>query len=101
MGSRLELQEHLELLIGSDQVYFQPPPNVQMQYPAIVYELSDMVSVFASNRPYRTTNQYEITVIDKNPDSLLPAKIKALPMSRFVRAFKTSGLNHTIFDLYF
>ena len=38
MRTRLDLQKLLEKTLGSRNVYFQPPPNVQMEYPAIVYK---------------------------------------------------------------
>ena len=41
MAPRLDLQKLLVELLGSDNVYFQPPPSVQMNYPAIVYKLDD------------------------------------------------------------
>ena len=37
MGTRLELQSKLEEILGSRQVYYQPPETVKMEYPAIVY----------------------------------------------------------------
>ena len=37
MARRLELQNLLANLLGTNNVYFQPPPTVQMEYPAIVY----------------------------------------------------------------
>ena len=37
MASRLELQTKFENILGSRNVYFQPPASVQMRYPAIVY----------------------------------------------------------------
>ena len=38
MADRKALQADLEQLIGSRNVYYQPPENVKMNYPAIVYE---------------------------------------------------------------
>jgi hypothetical protein len=35
MGHRLQLQTLLEET--AEHVYFQPPPNIQMQYPCIIY----------------------------------------------------------------
>ncbi len=45
--------------------------------------------------------RYQITVIDRDPDSLFPDKIAEMPRSTFVRHFTTQGLNHDVYDVYF
>lgn len=101
MASRLELQTLLEELLGSEQVYFQPPSNIQMQYPCIVYARNDSQTEFADNRPYAHAKQYQVTVIDRDPDSELPDKVEALPYCAFDRYFAAENLNHYVFTLYF
>ena len=39
MRDRLDLHECLCKILNSNNVYFQPPENVRMNYPAIVYSL--------------------------------------------------------------
>lgn len=100
MGKRQDLQDLLKTL-GMTNVYFQPPENLKMVYPCIVYNRSGIESEHAGNKPYRSTSQYLVTVIDKNPDSEIPDRVAALPMSTFVRHFSRDNLNHYIFSLYF
>lgn len=101
MGLRLQLQDLLEGILGTEFVYFQPPANVQMQYPCVVYNRDKAVTRFADNNPYRYTKLYEVTVIDRNPDSLIPDKVAALPMCIHNRFFVADNLNHDVFNLYF
>jgi len=101
MARRLDLQTLLETLLGSENVYFQPPTNLQMAYPAIVYKRDDIQPAFADNNPYRLTTRYMVTVIDRNPDSEIPLKVASLPQSNFNRAFAADNLNHDVFVLYF
>ena len=101
LSRRLELQTLLEGLLGTSNVHFQPPPNIQMKYPAIVYELDDIHTDFADNRPYYSEKRYQVTVIDRDPDSGIPNKIAMLPKNSFNRFFVANGLNHTVFTLYF
>lgn len=101
MGRRIELQALLETLLGSQNVYFQPPPSVMMKYPAIVYNLDAIDTEFADNSPYNRTKRYQVTVMDRNPDSAIPDKIGALPMCLFSRHFVVDNLNHDVFTLYF
>lgn len=101
MGKRLELQSLLEGILGSRNVYFQPPENIKIAYPCIIYKRDYAVTNFADNKPYNLTKRYSVTIIDKNPDSEIPDKIAALPMSTFVRHFTADNLNHDIYNLYF
>lgn len=99
--SRLDLQELLETLLGSSNVYFQPPNNVSMQYPCIVYRRDFVDSKFADNIPYRHSKRYQVTVIDKDPDSPIPSRIAALPLTSFDRFFTAENLNHDVYNVYF
>ena len=101
MGSRLNLQVLLETLLGSSNVYFQPPANFTMQYPCIVYSRSLIDVKHANDKPYFLKKRYSVTVIDKNPDSVIPDKIAALSLCSFERNFKSDNLNHDVFNLYY
>ena len=52
MANRLDLQALLEDLLGSRNVYYQPPESKKMNYPAIVYTLEDIESTFADDGLY-------------------------------------------------
>ena len=99
--ARYALQTLLESLIAGVHVYFQPPPNLQMVYPAIVYNRDYLASEFADNIPYSTTFRWQVTVIDTDPDSPLHAKLVEMPMMKYVRHYTSDNLNHDIYDVYF
>lgn len=101
MASRLDLQALLENLLGSTEVYFQPPASVFMSYPAIVYSRYDIVNTHADNRVYAQHTAYQVTVIDENPDSEIVKKVAMLPMCSFDRHYTADNLNHDVFTLYF
>lgn len=101
MDRRFELHEILCGILGSRNVYFQPPASVTMKYPAIVYGLDDISSVYADDGVYLAHRRYSITVIDKDPDSLIVEKVGSLPSSRFNRHYEDDNLNHDVFTLYF
>lgn len=101
MGQRQQLQTLLEELQGDEHVYFQPPANVQMEYPCIVYQRDDLDKKYADNNSYGLRQRYQVTVIDRNPDSPVIAKIAALPMCSFNRFFVADNLNHDVYSLYF
>ena len=101
MAPRLNLQTLLEAVLESDNVYFQPPSNVQMQYPCIVYAHDNAKTEFAGNSSYSRAKRYQVTVIDRNPDSLIPDDVAQLPLSTLNRVFTADNLHHYVFNLYF
>mgnify|MGYP001400307847 CR=1 FL=1 len=101
MADRTELQELLESILGSNAVYFQPPPTIQLVYPCIIYKRSNINTKFANNYPYKLAKEYTITVIDKDPDSIIPDKIAALQTCVFDRYYTADNLNHNVFTIYF
>ena len=101
MNKRIELQNLLEEILGSENVYFQPPATLQMKYDCIRYERSKIQSTFADNNPYKFYDRYQLILIYKNPDSELPKKIAKLPMCSHERHYTADNLHHDIFNLYF
>jgi hypothetical protein len=98
MAQRLELQTLLESL--ADNVYFQPPNNAEIKYPCIIYSRDAAKSEHADNTPHIFTWRYEVTIIDRDPDSVIPDLVAALPMCIFNRHFTADNLNHDVFNLY-
>lgn len=101
MGTRLDLQTLLESIPGVTEVYFQPPASISMTYPCIVYVWSDISPDYANNKPYRLSNEYTLTIMDRNPDSVIVSEVASLQSSRFIRSYKADGLNHYVFRLIF
>lgn len=101
MGQRSSLQTLLVSILGTSNVYFQPPPSVQMSYPCIVYHRDSEDAIFADNAPYRRMKRYLVTVIDRDPDSLIPDKVGALPLCVFDRFYTADNLNHDVYKLFF
>jgi len=101
MAQRLELQAILTEILETDQVYFQPPPTVQMEYPCIVYRRDYELTRFADDRPYSRKKRYQVTVIDRQPDSDIPDKIAELPLCVYDRFYTAENLNHDVFKLFF
>lgn len=99
MGSRGDLQDILETL--TEVVYFQPPESAKMTYPCIVYSRSSGKTTYAGDAPYAHELQYQVTVIDKDPDSAIPQSVAMLPKCTFVRHFTASNLHHDVFVLYY
>ena len=99
---RLQLQSKLEEVIGSRNVYFQPPETMRLEYPCIVYFKNALPVNYANNKIYKKKQAYTLTYVDKNPDSEMPNTIlRAFSFIRTDSYYRSEGLNHTKFTLYF
>lgn len=99
---RLDLHEILVNILGSRQVYFQPPANVALKYPCIIYGRERADSKFANNSLYLFKQGYQVTLIGLDPDSSdVFTQILRLPLTTFDRSFAADNLNHDVFNLFF
>ena len=98
---RIELQSKLEKLLGSRNVYYQPPETVRMEYPAIVYSKKDIESRYANDAKYSKLNCYEIILIDRLPDNSVIEELLDIPYLTFDRHYNSDNLNHDVFTLYY
>ena len=108
MSKRLELHDIFVGILGTEgqvetRVYFQPPTGFLMKYPCIVYHRGeiDTRTAYANNKLYRDMKAYTVTVIDPDPDSLIPDKVQKLRYSHFTRSFTNQNLNHDVFTIYY
>jgi len=99
MAQRLQLHEILKSF--TDNVYFQPPENVTLKYPCIVYQRDYADTKFADDIPYNFTLRYVVTVIDRDPDSDIPGKVASMPMCLYNRFFTADNLNHDVYRVFF
>ena len=105
-GTRLELQAVLQEVIGRrpdglPNVYFQPPSTVRMNYPCIIYRRDQPKEVFANDEVYLGMTRYMVTVVDSNPDSVIPSKLSKLRYCSFSNHYAAENLNHDVYKLYF
>lgn len=101
MATRLELQAKLVELLGSENVYYQPPESLRMNYPAIKYSLNDVDQRHADDMTYFRQKEYQLIVIDRVPDNPVIDELLALPYCSFDRTYKSDNLHHTVLSLYF
>ena len=99
MASRLQLQKKLEELLGSRNVYYQPPES--MSYPAIKYSKNYIKSTKANDATYSKMTQYTLIVIDRKPDNPVIDKLLQLPYCSYDRNYKSDNLEHDVLTLYF
>ena len=101
MDRRLELQTILENILGSRNVYFQPPSNTKLSYPCIIYNRSNIESRYANNAKYNTRVRYSLMLIGRSPESELVEELLKLPYCSYDRFYTADTLNHDMFTLYY
>lgn len=101
MSNRTKLHNLLVEILESDNVYFQPPETVKLNYPAIIYGLDDIHSTYANGGVYTLNKRYMITLVDKDPDSDFVEKISRIPTCRLSRIYKADNLNHFTFSIIY
>lgn len=98
---RLLLHETLCTILGSRNVYFQPPSSVLMKYPAIRYTIDGERDRHADDFKYQHFDKYSITYIDLDPESDVPGALSKLQFCTLDRTYTADGLNHYIFTLFY
>lgn len=100
MDRRIEL--HNKLLTFLPNVYFQPPSNITMTYPCIVYSKSSKMRRFGNDDIYLSSQEYQLMVIENNPDSKVADELEKDLSSCVISQYYTmDNLNHTTLNLYY
>lgn len=86
---------------GKNHCYFSPPSKHKMNYPCIVYNHTNDQDLYADNSHYLGWKRYTVTVIDRDPDSKIPTRLKELPYCTSDRNFSVDGLNHFVYELFY
>lgn len=87
---------------GQDHCYFEPPANKEMLYPCIVYRYVNDDVFYADNIPYKKSKRYIVTIIDENPDSKIPDRLRdMIPYCSSDRNFAVDGLSHFVYTLFY
>lgn len=102
MATRLDLQHQFEEILGSKNVYFQPPESIKLKYPCIIYSLADIYTRNANDQHYSLQKSYNVTVISRDPDNTIAVDLlRNYPRTRFDRRYVSDNLYHDILTLYY
>ena len=102
MDRRLMLHEELCDVLGSRNVYFQPPESIKLKYPCIMYEKRVGAIRNADNKRYNYIELYDVTVIDRDPDSTIEDDlVEHFQYCRPDRHYVADNLNHVTLSLYY
>ena len=101
MDRRLELHQILVNILESNNVYFQPPATIHLNYTCIIYQRAKIAQKYANNITYNDIVRYDIILITRDPDTELVDKLLELPYCSYDRYYAADGLNHDTFTIYY
>lgn len=95
-----DLLHLLRQAVQHNRVYFQPPENLKIEYPAVVFHLSKIEVDRASDAPYKGAKEYSVTLITKDPEPDAIDEILKIPYSSLDTTYISDGMNHFVFTIY-
>lgn len=108
---RIQFHNELESLLsgylavlddGSSAIYFQPPENVKLKYPCLLYSREPDYFRHADDSPYFIKPHYEVTIISRDPDNnLADILVEHFKYCRFNRRIMADNLIHDMLGLYY
>lgn len=100
MANRYDLDDLLMQIHKGGYVYYNPPTNIRMNYPAIRYNLSSISSQYANDRKYSNKKRYDLVVICEESDPEVVDALLELEYCSFNTHYKSDNLNHYSLTLY-
>lgn len=96
---RLELQALFEQF--TPNVYYQPPRNITLKYPCIIYQRQPTMGTHANNLMYMASLPYQITVIDRDPESIIADRLlSSFRYCNETARFTNDNLYHVVLTMY-
>ena len=98
---RLALHKKLVDILGSNNVYYQEPPNTGMKYPCILYSFNSIIVDKADKKPYILTGNWTITHMFKkiSDDTIKYDMLNEFLGISFDRRIKTGGVYNDYYTL--
>ena len=98
---RLALHKKLVDILGSNNVYYQEPPNTGMKYPCILFSFNSIAVDKADNKPYILTGNWTITHMFKkiSDDTIKYDMLNEFLGISFDRRIKTGGVYNDYYTL--
>lgn len=100
MDRRLDLHNILTSIEGLNGVHYQPPSNVRLVYPCIVYSLAGREIRYADNGKYVAMSRFTVSLITRDPDDPKRQSLEDIRHSSFDRAYTADNLHHFVYTIY-
>ena len=99
--NRAKLHHILEGILGSKNVYYDPPESFKLKYPCIVYYMEGFYDISADNQTYRRMRRYNMTYITTDSEDSVADQLADLRYCTFNRSFSVSDLFHFAYTIFY
>ena len=100
-----EIRDYFSSIEGLRKVYLQPPSSEKLIYPCLIITQDVPSALYSDDTPYLVWPTYELTLIDPDMESSIPAEIVRKSIGnyyiRFGRYFVADNLCHWSYTLVF
>lgn len=100
MRTYRDLLHLLKKAVDHNRVYFQPPENLKIGYPAVIFHLSKIKLDHADDVPYKGAREYSVTLITNEPEPEVLDEILKIPYTTLDTTYTADGMNHFVFTTY-
>lgn len=100
MRTYRDLLDLLKKAVDHNRVYFQPPENLKIGYPAVIFHLSKIKLDHADDVPYKGAREYSVTLISKEPEPEALDELLKIPYTTLDTTYTADGMNHFVFTTY-
>lgn len=105
MERRLKLDRMLKdklLVFKNLHFYYQPPENLKMVYPAVIYSFDGIDDRHANNNVYKRKLRYSLIYVSEDPDDRVINAIDSMEYCRMERSpYVADNLYHYPFTIYY
>lgn len=99
--NRSALHEKLCTILGSRNVYHDPPSSAYLNYPCIIYKRNPESPRMADNIRYAVWYPWDVQIISKDPDfELFDTFLKNFQYGNEGQPFVKDNLHHSNFTIY-
>lgn len=99
-----ELRDKLYLIHNTENVYYDPPNGITMEFPCFRFELNNYDIRNADNRAYTQKARWAITYITRDVEEIEDVAKEMLDNFKYCHfdtSYRAENLQHAVFNLYF
>lgn len=97
---RIELHNKLLSSTTILNVYFQPPENIKIVYPCIIYERQLFKPRYADDTMYSNNVCYKVILVDSKPNNENLNNLLIIKNSKYVNHYYKNSLHYDVFSIY-
>lgn len=99
-----DVRDKLYLVNNTQNVYYDPPDSIRMEYPCFRFENNNYDVTHADNKAYIKKPRWTVTYITRDVEEIeivTDQMLNIFMYCNFDTSFRSDNLEHAVFNLYF